>query len=228
MNAQTISLLVAIITVVVIIRILVLRAVTKRQLRESNQAAIVATKRAKGISPDEHGPVVSPGGMSVAASTRAPVPMPQSSDLCEITPGSDKRVSFDCGHDGPVSYAITLFGGVMALSEEGLLQRKMCAECCLRHMREGCIRCAVCGFAILPGSPVALYSGGPIREDIATKTPDGAFIGCLRWDCCPSGGFFAGHWDGKQFVSAFGGMTAAEQVMHSGETMIISDTDKGE
>ncbi|MEK7181089.1 MAG: hypothetical protein AAB738_02005 [Patescibacteria group bacterium] len=72
-------------------------------------------------------------------------------------------------------------------------------------------RCARCGLVILPGMAVALYGqeSEGLRLDIATNI-DGAIIGCMRWDCCPSGGFLAGHWSEQGFQPLFQGQTGAE------------------
>ena len=76
-----------------------------------------------------------------------------------------------------------------------------CPDCLIGTFEESVIRCCLCGLPIVPGQPVALYWEGPqINKKIATKLKDGHSLGCLRWDCCPSGGFFAGHWNEKGFL----------------------------
>jgi len=107
-----------------------------------------------------------------------------------------------------------------------LRRRELCPDCLTAELRQVTIRCALCGFAIFPGEPVALY-GGPkssFRGTAGTAEHDGQYVGCLRCDCCPSGGFFAGHWDGQRVVPAFaGGGSAAAEAMRTGQTVVCGD-----
>ncbi len=140
---------------------------------------------------------------------------------------SDQVVRYGCGHDGPADYIGVFFGQEMRPSAEALKSRKKCPACVIEPLREATIHCALCGLAILPGEPVALYAG---PKSAFRKEPgwvvkhDGQAIGCLRWDCCPSGGFFAGHWDGRQVIPAFpdGGCAAAE-CLRTGK-VVVSET----
>jgi hypothetical protein len=56
----------------------------------------------------------------------------------------------------------------------------------------------------MPGDGVALYGKGSTGiHESATILDDGvSAVGCLRWDCCPSGGFFAGSWTEEGFKPA--------------------------
>lgn len=141
---------------------------------------------------------------------------------------SDKVVSYGCGHDGPLEYLGIFFGQEMRPTEAALQKREKCPACVIEPLRQEAIHCALCGLAILPGEPVALYAG---PKSAFRKEPgwvvkhDGQAVGCLRCDCCPSGGFFAGHWDGRQVVSAFpdGGCAAAE-CLRTGQVIVCGDT----
>ncbi len=94
----------------------------------------------------------------------------------------------------------------------------------LEEMKQSAIRCCLCGYGILPGDEVALYhkKSKGIKKDIATFIEDGA-VGCLLWDCCLSGAFFAGHWTSQGFRPAFSeGRTAGEEAVSRESPMIIN------
>ncbi len=141
---------------------------------------------------------------------------------------SDQVVRYGCGHDGPADFIGIFFGQEMRPTGAALKNREKCPDCVIAPLRERVIHCALCGLAILPGEPVALYAG---PKSAFRKEPgwvvkhDGQAVGCLRWDCCPSGGFFAGHWDGSRVVSAFaGGNCAAAEAMRTGQAVVCGDT----
>ncbi len=73
----------------------------------------------------------------------------------------------------------------------------MCSKCAI----EASIDCCYCSKKIYPEDPIALYSvtSGGINWEKATKVGEEQVIGCLRSDCCTSGGFFAGYWSTKGF-----------------------------
>jgi len=169
--------------------------------------------------------VRSPEGMKVVASAGSGESSDEFQEAIhdEIRPvaASEELKDFACGHRGPKLYHLDLYGSVMR--SNGVSPDK-CGQCCAEMFRSTSCRCALCGLVIFPGDPVALY--GPSRQfqpERVTEVRSGV-IGCLRWDCCPSGGFFAGHWTGKGFRSAFsGGQTAVEQCFAKGE-VVVGDT----
>jgi hypothetical protein len=85
-------------------------------------------------------------------------------------------------------------------------------------MKKSAIRCCLCGYGIVEGDGVALYhkNSSGINKEVATFVGD-SVVGCLLWDCCPSGGFYAGNWTLDGFKPRFGGRTAAEESFHSGQ-----------
>ena len=170
------------------------------------------------------------GGLIVTAQVNGPRGMPEpKGDTIEAVPDSDERIAFDCGHTGPVRFHYVIFGEAFETDEARLRkEHKRCPDCIVAEMRQEIIRCALCGHFILPGDSVACYgSGSDIRDEWATRTPDGGYIGCMRWDCCPSGGFFAGHWQGREgFKPAFEHGCAAAQAMATGETIVCGDIDQ--
>lgn len=142
----------------------------------------------------------------------------KSTGTIDVINSADAQKKFDCGHTGPFTFSLSIYGtefGPFVGSEE-------CADCVLEEAKEIAIRCALCGDAIVPGDPVALYyQGSPgLRLDIATKVDESA-VGCLQMDCCPSGGFFAGHWTEQGFVPAFeSGRNMVEESFATGEVII--------
>lgn len=107
-----------------------------------------------------------------------------------------------CGHRGPKWFVLDVYG-----EKTGKIKNhKMCPGCAISYIKNTGIRCALCGLSICPGEGVALYyiniKSEGLNLDITTRVGDNV-IGCLRWDCCPCGGFYAGHWSENGFVSAF-------------------------
>lgn len=172
--------------------------------------------------------VVSPKGMAVVASSSdgeiSNSFFNQKDEKVEYRGG--RSVLFTkCGHTTPGRVKIVFWNLV---SEQDFCKAKkvdgMCPNCMLKLLQKHAIRCALCGCAILPGEGVALYhkDGEDINKENATSVGDNV-IGCLRMDCCPSGGFFAGHWTEGGFKSAFeDGLTAAEKAMRTGEVVVVN------
>jgi len=167
-----------------------------------------------------------PARIGVVVSTHEAKPMPDPTDTCAVVDVSGPEVDYECGHRHPERFMIDLYGMKIGLNEEGLAERKLCANCHLVKLKSATIRCAKCGFVIMPGDGVALYC---YDRKLFKKTGwitfvgegrEKSVIGCLRWDCCPSGGFFAGHWTGDQFQSAFAGGSAAAEAMRTGQVVV--------
>jgi hypothetical protein len=141
----------------------------------------------------------------------------------EIT--SEKTARFlKCGHNGPNSGVITVYGHPLILEETKKEERDtMCLECTTRRLKEHSIRCSLCGYGIISGNSVALYhkNSGSISLQHATFVNDSA-IGCMRWKCCPSYGFFASHWTAKGFRPAFdGGSSIAQEAFRTGKPVSV-------
>jgi len=163
--------------------------------------------------------VRSPDGLKVIASAGGPEEPAEALEAKhdEIRPvaASGEMKDFGCGHRGPKLYDLDLYGQVMR--HNGKVPDK-CGECLTAELRAASCRCALCGLIIMPGDPVALYGpSSEFKRERVTRVRSGV-LGCLRWDCCPSGAFFAGHWTGKGLRPAFpDGVTVVEQVFASGQ-----------
>ncbi len=153
-----------------------------------------------------------------------------------------------CGHLGPSKATLNIYGTIMNFDVDKNIknvngqitadsEKCPCPECCFNYYKEKSIRCALCGTGITPGDGVAIYSyktspegkeqeANPhFRMDLATKI-GGNVVGCIRWDCCPSGGFFAGHWGDQGFEPAFpNGNCAAGLAALTGNPILVN-TDK--
>jgi len=160
-------------------------------------------------------------GMTAVATVPEPEGLPEPTNEIIFVANSTELIDYDCGHEGPVDFDYDIFGERVDTDTDKLREEHdRCPECIVVEMREIIIRCVLCGHAILPGSPVAVYAGGKgMRKKIAVRAPDGGYIGCMRWDCCPSGGFFAGHWTGKDFRPAFEHGSAAAETFATGEVV---------
>lgn len=159
--------------------------------------------------------------LGIVATTHVAGNMPTPTETIEITAESTERATYACGHEGAATFEVSFYGEMKKPAEAYLLKRERCAACMVADARAKVIRCASCGFAICPGDPVALYvDDGQFRKEWSTRVDNNQVMGCLRWDCCPSGGFFAGHWSAGVFKPAFGGRTAVAQAYATGETVV--------
>lgn len=130
-----------------------------------------------------------------------PSKLPPSNDEIAITAVDATIKRYDCGHDGPSQYSLNVYGDGAMISGE---KTPLCPECIIADVKKMVIRCCSCGLPIFPGNTVALYSfHRSFKHRKIAKTIDGALIGCMRWDCCPSGGFMAGHWTKDGYKSLF-------------------------
>ncbi len=145
--------------------------------------------------------VVGPAGERVIVSVgpeRGSLPAPH--DTVSLVQQSAETVLCECGHHGPASYSIDAYGTVFS----GIDHHRWCPECLIFMFHQHATRCALCGHVICPGDGVALYGDDSTLpyKHVSTKV-DNSFVGCMRRDCCPAGGFFAGHWTDHGFRSAF-------------------------
>jgi|GEM_PF-1661409 len=150
--------------------------------------------------------------------------IPESSAKCYIAETTGPEIRYDCGHIAPAECRIFIYGETYS----ALNNKNHCPECRIRRIRQQVVRCSSCGRPIMPSSQVALYAGsspGLKFRNVGIKHR-GQYIGCMRADCCPSGGFFAGHWSEDGFVSAFEeGATLAEEMMCTGRMITPDDND---
>ncbi len=164
------------------------------------------------------------GAPDIAATTHVAESMPMPTETIEITAESEERATYQCGHEGAATFEVSFYGHMMKPADAYLLKREMCAACMVADARTKVIRCVLCGFGIFPGDPVALYvNDRRFRKEWSTHIENDQVLGCLRWDCCPSGGFFGGHWTGEAFKSAFGGNTAVAQAYATGTTIVVNN-----
>jgi hypothetical protein len=135
------------------------------------------------------------GKLELVASTHAPdrSKLPPVSEVSEITWRSWWKKDYPCGHRDARKFILTVKG----VKSVKIVGSDKCPVCALREFVETTIRCALCGLPIFQGEPVALIGKDcdGVRAD-AVHSGDNAVI-CMRMDCCPSGGLFCGHWDGK-------------------------------
>jgi hypothetical protein len=143
--------------------------------------------------------------------------LPKSTDECNYTAHSSFEIEYSCGHKAPSAFSLNLWG------EESFefKDTHLCPDCWLNRFKEHTTRCVLCGLPIFPGEGVALYSekSPDLMLKQGTKVGE-SYIGCLRWDCCPSGGFFAGHWTEEGFKPLYPeGLTAAELTFKTGSVI---------
>lgn len=178
----------------------------KRELEE---------KKETPTEPKETSRVMSPQGFVVVASSGPDLPAsaPVDRNLTKIEVLDPEEMLFECGHRGAREILVTLYGETALIKGKKFKpEGTMCPECLLDRLKKISIQCALCGAPILPGESVALYhkESLDVRKEWATYVGN-AVIGCLRMVCCPSGGFFAGHWTTEGFQSSFEGRTMTEE-----------------
>jgi len=109
---------------------------------------------------------------------------------------------------------------------------KLCQNCEGERSFQEIIVCAMCGEPIFVNNPVSTYGiRGGTDENLpwlkyATRLADSPdiFVACLGMNCCPSAGFFAGHWNGSGVVSLYRTGTAAGDMLSGAlsETHVIN------
>jgi len=166
----------------------------------------------------------SPEGMMVAATTREePPPRPEPTDTLACVEERGWKARFACGHRAPRKFKIDFFGDARAPSDRLLKKRLRCGPCEAQRLKKIVARCALCGSAILPGDGVAVYADDPEYKE-AWKTRVGSdkkgVLGCLFTDCCPTGGFFGGHWTEDGYKPAYKHGSAMAEAMATGKAVI--------
>lgn len=99
------------------------------------------------------------------------------------------------GYEVPASKISGVIRKVVAAGTE-------CPECFFETTKKHTIRCCLCGGSIMPGEGVAIYNARSEGINETATLFGGGAIGCLRMSCCPSAGFFAGHWSEDGFEAA--------------------------
>lgn len=132
-----------------------------------------------------------------------------------------KEVNYNCGHKGPYKFTLMILGEDCTPKKKYFKDRPFCPDC----IRSVIIRCALCGNPIFPGSPVARY--GDMKDfkgewKTYADEEETVVIGCMGWDCCPSGGFFSGHWTGEYIDSPFEYGSVAAEAFATGK--VVSGT----
>jgi hypothetical protein len=143
-------------------------------------------------------------------------------DELKAVPTSQTNVRYDCGHEYAETFKLDIFGDELELTEEALKVHDECGNCLAEKIKKCTIRCSLCGRAIFPGEEVALYDKKYLKFKKGHKAVNGQIIGCMRWECCPSGAFLAGAWDGEKFVPLFkSGLCAAAEALATGQAIAI-------
>ncbi|MFA6042515.1 MAG: hypothetical protein WC786_02405 [Patescibacteria group bacterium] len=157
-------------------------------------------------------------GMRVVAAAGAvpqPEKLPTAHDEVKIVQQSEMLRIYSCGHRGSKEYALDIYGQV----SQRITDTSDCPMCRVARIKKHTIRCAACGLPIFPGEGVALYAfDGELFDRNKCTFVKESVLGCMRWDCCPSGAFFAGNWSEQGFVPRFAGNnTMGEQCVQDNE-----------
>lgn len=142
-------------------------------------------------------------------------------ETCDIRGKTGAVIRYDCGHEDAEEFRIDLWGEPTfhKKPEKGKL---LCSDCFLKEVLASTLRCADCGFAILPRHPVAIRRVDKHMGKKAWRTMigDGAVV-CIR--LCDNAPGFCGHWMGNGIRSAFpDGGNMLSQVFNSGKAMVVN------
>lgn len=142
-------------------------------------------------------------------------------ETCDIRGKAGKIIRYGCGHDDHRTFAVDLWGEPW--------KRKLkkhaptiCSDCLLKEALAVSVRCGSCGFAILPGHPVALAVDDDRwgRTEWKKKFGD-AVVVCLRWECGNAPGF-CGHWTGDGIRPLYpDGGSAISRAFETGEAQFV-------
>ncbi len=153
--------------------------------------------------------------------------LPKATDRVEVIDRSEGRQVYACGHEDADRFDLELYGERQRFNDAYFKDKPYCGDCLLKFVMEGSIRCAACGLIIRDDDPVALYSSGDGLGRYPSTLVDGQYVGCMRWDCCPSGGFFSGHWTSQGFKPLFAsGNSVVGEVFATGEPVFIQSGPK--
>lgn len=167
------------------------------------------------------GPISSDGMAVVCSAGPEKERLPPYNERLEIVERSTGLPrTYKCGHSGAQWFRLHMYGEETVRIQ----QEEQCPECFLHDIKQHIIHCALCGLPIVPGDPVALYSATSpdLLMNIARVAREGVVVGCMRWDCCPSGGFFAGHWSEQGFEPAFSGRIGAGEAIATDEVIMVN------
>lgn len=134
---------------------------------------------------------------STRKSDRSKLPQPTSE--CFVMWRSYFRRAYACGHRDSRRFQISAYG----MESVKIKNAEQCADCFIKHVKKHTIFCALCGLPIMEGDGVALYDADNDCIRPEAHRIGNSVIGCLRWDCCPSAGFYAGYWTEDGFNSLF-------------------------
>jgi hypothetical protein len=136
-----------------------------------------------------------------ASAERGVGDMPPCKETCDIHGKVGDPIRYDCGHDDAPEFRIDLWGEPM-FHKKPDVGKLSCSDCLLKEVLKDCIRCASCGYAIMPGDPISLCVDDGSGKKAWRTVFDGNLALCLRWDCDAAPGF-CGHWTGKGIKPAF-------------------------
>lgn len=128
----------------------------------------------------------------------------------------EEEKGYQCGHSGPRRAEFILFGDqILFKGQQEIDSSEMCPDCLLEELKATSLQCCLCGCPILPHASVAVYN--PSMEGINkewARYVERGVVGCLRPNCCPTTGFYAGKWTGLGFEWAFPeGRCVADEAM---------------
>jgi len=133
---------------------------------------------------------------------------PATDDFCAVEQEGDP-VDYKCGHSYAAKFAMNIYGQIMRPSAGYWEKRERCGDCEVNMFRELTRRCGCCGHVIMPDRKVSTYGITPSFrqkdgvEIINHQDGSRSVMGCLRMNCCPTGGLYYGTWTGSKVEPAF-------------------------
>ena len=164
------------------------------------------------------------------------IPITGPKPVIEFRPKDETRTAVArCGHVVGQHYDIWFNGLRIAETSNptfpdariGGTSEGLCAECEDRERPYfgPMVACTFCGHPIASGSGVGLFIPSTLtaeQEARAQRDPQGHYLSCTSMDCLPSGGFYAGTWNGAGGInSPFERGTMAAEAFSSGREEIL-------
>jgi hypothetical protein len=121
----------------------------------------------------------------------------------KIVPEDEEQFAFRCGHTSFRTYHIKIWDELVKPNEFAISQTDYCPECATKIdlLAFRIIRCPICAKPIFKGYEVVLVHDDGTCALEGIERHGEHIIACMRMDCCPCGGLYAGNWNGERFVS---------------------------
>lgn len=118
-----------------------------------------------------------------------------------------RLIRYRCGHRDQARFQINLYGRV--IHKDPTFQ-EYCGDCMAERLKQNCLRCCLCGHAILNGEPMTFYTQNDMQNaprfasilipaDPEETREDNYVVGCVDPSCMTHANFIRGHYEHRLF-----------------------------